>query len=141
MRLFGWSSSYSVYMPEIDDEHRAMFRLADALHRGVLAGDAQDRLEDLVREMIVKAAAHFVHEERLMRESRYPAYAWHKRQHESLAAKAIEFEKELRAGNREAALPFLQALAEWLRGHTAVTDRMMASYLRNRRRERLALAG
>jgi hemerythrin len=32
MSLFKWSSAHSVYLPEIDAEHRAIYRLGNELH-------------------------------------------------------------------------------------------------------------
>ena len=38
MSPFKWSSAHSTYLPEIDAEHRALYRLGDELHKALLAG-------------------------------------------------------------------------------------------------------
>ena len=45
MSLFKWSSAYSVYLPEIDAEHREIYRLGNELHKALLAGAARAQLK------------------------------------------------------------------------------------------------
>ena len=47
MSLFKWSNAHSVYLPEIDAEHRTLYRLGDELHKAVLAGADAARLQPL----------------------------------------------------------------------------------------------
>ena len=126
----------AVHVPEIDAEHREMFRAAADLRQALLDGDPTGRLALLCRRLAAELNAHFSHEERLMREAEYPAYIWHERQHRTARAKMAALERDVQRGDRQSIFDSLEALAGWMRDHTSVADRMIGSYLRNYWRER-----
>ena len=137
MGFFHRSGGYSIFIPEIDAEHRILFRLVDELATALHSHSRQTRsaaLESLVSHM----QDHFAHEERLMRASRYDALAWHKGQHDGARRQVRQFIKRIEEGDRKAGAELLQYLAGWLQNHMPVTDRMMAAYLRNFQRRRAA---
>ncbi len=140
MSLFQWSSACSVYLPEIDAEHREIFRLGDELHKALLAGAALPQLKPILANLLEAEEQHFRHEERLMRAMRYDALAWHKRQHDAARKKSRELVKRIEAGDTAAAGELLRYLSDWLRDHLSVPDRMMGAYLRNYLRFNTSLA-
>jgi len=131
MSSFKWSKHNAVYLPEFDQEHKSIFRMAEQLYQALLAGARLRTVEPLLRELSHEAQGHFKHEEEQMRSVRYPQFAWHKRQHDTVRAKVTEIKRCTRRGDREAVLEGVEFLGSWLRGHTAVTDRMMTAYLRD----------
>ena len=131
MSLFKWSSALSVYLPEIDAEHRAIYRLGDELHKALLAGADPAQLKPILVNLLESAEQHFRHEERLMRAVHYTAFAWHKRQHDAARKRAKALAKRIEAGDSAAAGELLKFLSDWLRDHMAVADRMMGARLRN----------
>ena len=140
MGLFKWSSAHSVYLPEIDAEHRALYRLGEELHQAVLAGAKPAQTRPILLNLLESAEAHFRHEERLMRAMRYTALDWHKGQHDAVRKRAKKQLKLLDSGHPDAAMELLQFLAIWLRDHLSVSDRMMGAYLRNYLRFNTSLA-
>ena len=136
MALFHWTQQYAVYLPEIDAEHRAMFLAGAELERAAAAHVPKARLREMIRALADHAEDHFTHEERMMREVRYEAFEWHKKQHDGVRRRLKEFGKRIEANDREAPGQMLEYLAHWLRDHTALTDRMMGARLRNFHRER-----
>jgi hemerythrin-like metal-binding protein len=137
MGLFHRSGGYTIFIPEIDAEHRTMFRLVDELATALDSGTPRARNEAL-QSIVSQMQLHFAHEERLMRDSRYDAFAWHKGQHDGARRQAKRFIKRIEEGDRKAGAEMLQYLAVWLQNHIPVTDRMMAAYLRNFERRRAA---
>ncbi len=137
MGSFHRRSGYLIFIPEIDAEHRTLFRLADEL---AAALDAHARLahSDLLQSLIYHIQHHFAHEERLMRASRYEALAWHKQQHNGARRQVKRFVRRIEQGEREAGSELLQYLGGWMQNHVLVTDRMMAAHLRNFERRRAA---
>jgi len=131
MSLFKWSSALSVYLPEIDAEHRAIYRLGDELHKALLAGAGPAQLKPILVNLLQAAEQHFRHEERLMRAIHYDACAWHKRQHDAARKRAKALAKRIAAGDSAAAGELLEFLSDWIRDHMAVADRMMGARLRN----------
>ena len=140
MSLFKWSNAHSVYLPEIDAEHRALYRLGDELHKAVLAGADLARLQPILANLLESAEQHFRHEERLMRAIHYTGFAWHKGQHDAVRKRARAATRRVAAGDSAAAGELLEFLSEWLRGHMAVADRMMSARLRNYLRFNTSLA-
>ena len=131
MSLFKWSSALSVFLPEIDAEHRAIYRLGDELHKAVLAGTEPEQLKAILANLLEAEEQHFRHEERLMRAIHYNAFAWHKKQHDAARKKSKALAERIEAGDADAANELLKDLAVWLRDHLSVPDRMMSASLRN----------
>lgn len=132
MGLFHRSGGYAVFISEIDAEHRTLFRLVEELRT------ARRTRGEVLQSLVSHMQAHFAHEERLMRASRYDALEWHKQQHDGARRQAKRFVKRIEQGDRKAAAEMLEYLAGWLESHVPVTDRMMAAYLRNFERRRAA---
>src|ERR1017187_6626536 len=122
MSLLKWNNGYSVYLPEIDAEHRAIFQLGDELHKAMLAGADVARLQPVLVNLLETAEQHFRHEERLMRAIHYTAFDWHKGQHDAVRKRSRALAKRIAGGDPAAAGELLEFLAEWLRGHLGVAD-------------------
>jgi len=131
MGLFKWSNACSVYLPEIDAEHRTIYRLANEFHKAILAGQDRERLKELAVALLEAEEQHFRHEERLMKAMHYSGTQWHKKQHDTARKQSKELAKRIDAGDAEAAVDVLKFLAQWLTDHITVADRMMGATLRN----------
>lgn len=131
MKKVRWSEQYKVHIPEVDAEHRSIYRIAGELQNAVLTGAGPERINSILQEALTHMAGHFAHEERLMTATTYPGTAWHKKQHDTATRRVLELEARIRAGEAGAAEELLDYLAAWLRDHLALTDRMMGAHLRN----------
>ena len=140
MSLFKWSSAQSVYLPEMDAEHRAIHGLGNELHKALLAGCEPAQLKPIQVSLLESMEQHFRHEERLMGAMHYSALAWHKRQHDAARKRAKALSKRMAGGDSAAACELLNFLSDWLRDHMSVSDRMMGAYLRNYLRFNTSLA-
>ncbi len=140
MSLFKWSSAHSVYLPELDEEHRKLYRVGDELHKALLAGAKAGTLQPILANLLALAEQHFRHEERLMRAIHYTAFDWHKRQHDAARKKLKSAAKRVAGGDSAIVAEMLDYLSEWLRGHMGVADRMMGARLRNYLRFNTSLA-
>ena len=135
MRPLRWDSSYSVFLPQVDAEHRSLFRLANELQTAVLSMAPQARLQETVQALASHIEEHFSYEERLMRSSGYETLTWHKAQHDGIRRRISRARKQAAKADREALLGFIEHITGWLRDHTGLTDRMMSAYLRNYERQ------
>ena len=140
MSSFKWSSAHSVYLPEIDAEHRGLFLLGEELQRAIAAGADVAGLRPVLVNLLESADVHFKHEERIMNASRYSAYAWHKKQHDAVRWRMRRFLRRIDAGDQSAAQELTEFLDSWLQTHTSVSDRMMGAYIRNFLRLNTAVA-
>jgi hemerythrin-like metal-binding protein len=131
MRPLRWTSSRSVFLPQIDAEHRSLYRLANELQSSLLAHAPEERVREAIRAFLADLEEHFAHEERLMRSTGYEIYDWHKRRHDGARRRIGNAVKEFENGDREALVELIEYLDGWFRDHTALADRMMSTYLRN----------
>ena len=134
MRPLHWNSSCSVFLPEIDAEHRTLFRLANELHVAASAHASEARVREALQAFLTDLEDHLSHEERLMRSTGYETYTWHKGQHDNARRRVRKAVKEFEAGDCGALVGLVEYLALWFRDHTGLTDRMMGAYLRNHER-------
>ena len=122
---------HAVFIPEIDAEHKNIFRLAEELRQAVVEGVPAVQAQAVLRELTARGEDHFAHEERLMRATHYPASAWHKRQHDTVRKRLKEFVPRIQGGEDQAAPLLLEFLSGWLRDHVRLADCMMAAHVRN----------
>jgi hemerythrin-like metal-binding protein len=134
MPRFRRSKSNTVFDPEIDHQHGEIDHAGEALQQACHSDASPARIMETVHALTAVIEAHFAHEERLMRRSHYEFFSWHKQQHDTLRRRVKEFAIEIEAGDRDAAPALHLFFNKWLHEHTGLTDRMMASFLRNRRR-------
>ncbi len=126
-----WCTGSEVWLPEIDAEHKEIIQLAGQVRAAIDYCALPGILDPLVRDLSRHLREHFAHEEKQMRSARYPLFAWHKSLHNAVRRRLEQMKTD-----REAVPPFLTFLGVWIRDHTSVADRMMASYLRNQGRGR-----
>jgi hemerythrin len=136
MQHFKWTKAHATFLPEVDAEHRNLFRMAEELHQAVHAGQETPQVQALMQSLIASIEEHFAHEERLMQAAQCESYEWHRQQHDTLRRKAKLFSEQLAAGDARAPVEFVKFSARWFKDHMSLTDRMMGAQLRNS--ERLA---
>jgi hemerythrin len=131
---FHWSESDSVFVPEIDSEHRAIFQATGALEQALDDHAPAFEVGAILHLLMACTEDHLAHEENLMFRSRYSAFAWHKQQHDTLRKRMRRYAALIERGDVQAGTALVEFLTHWLIDHTGVTDRMMGAHLRNRSR-------
>jgi hemerythrin len=84
MSLIKWRDEFSVGVAAVDHEHRELIELINELHELTKSGGGRERVVESLGEIYAQIAAHFALEEKMMRDSAYPALLEHKTDHESL---------------------------------------------------------
>ena len=133
MGLFAWSEEYSRTCPDIDREHKALFRLAEELQTAIDAGVAQPDLRALFARLVAYTRFHFDHEEALMREKGFPDIARHAMEHTKLAEKVARLERKF-DGGAEIDMETMRFLHRWLQHHICGTDQQVARFIRGPQR-------
>ncbi|GEM_PF-1975713 len=131
MRHFAWTSEHEVFIAQLDTEHRGLFEAAEAFAQALERKAPPAETRDCLRDLAAHIEDHLSHEEWLMQSVRYPLFAWHRQQHDTVRRRLKLFLPLVEEGNAEATEAFLDFLDGWLADHTGVTDRMMASFVRN----------
>jgi hemerythrin len=134
MRNFRWTKAIAMFVPELDEEHRTIFRTAGELQQAILEGAALVQVEEILHRLIAHAEEHFAHEERLMRSFHYPIFEWHRLQHETVRKRLKHFVPLIENGDQDAPTLLVEFLHQWLTNHLGLADRMMGAFLRNQQR-------
>lgn len=138
MAQLKWNQEQRIHLPELDAEHRNVYRLASELKNSIVKHAPKETITASLRALLDEVENHFSHEERMMKAARYPLIGWHKGQHDALRRRAAEASKLILSGDLQAGKEFLAHLNRWLHDHMAVADNMMGAALRNYQRSQAA---
>lgn len=127
-----WSTQFSVHNPEMDEQHKAIFRLANELQEGISNRQNGDALGRIIQELLDYTERHFAEEEHLMRQHNYPGYERHKMAHDQLTGQVLEFERKFHSGDGSFSAEMFQFLvSDWLVKHILGMDKLYAPYLQS----------
>ncbi len=73
MDLITWTEEMSVGVKALDDDHKMLIEMMNKLNDGILAGQSNLALEDVVESLVRYTRLHFAREERLFAQTGYPA--------------------------------------------------------------------
>jgi hemerythrin len=128
-----WTSTLSVGVPEIDEQHQELFRRIDRLLDAMLH---QDRSEvgQLLAFLHGFVLEHFAAEERLMAEVEYPDAERHILEHREFARGLAQVEADFAAHGATAAVVFRleQQTVGWLMDHVYFTDVALGRFVHAR---------
>jgi hemerythrin-like metal-binding protein len=122
-----------VGIEELDEDHH---KLGEVVGRLIDAIKDDDRLlaAGCAEALLVQCAAHFAHEQRLMREIGYASVARHRRAHDRFLATAREMLAEVRDRGLSAAfLRWVAQAHEWFGSHVVTEDLWLAQAIEKAR--------
>jgi len=123
-----WSPSLSVGVKDIDDDHKALFRLFHEAYQ-LSQSDANDgELYCLASELVLYTESHFKREEAIMSASFYGGCDEHFKKHQQLIARLKE-QFALVGSNNNSAFDFVVFLRDWFIAHIKHTDHDIAKYV------------
>lgn len=138
MQLFKWTKAHSVFVPEFDEEHKAISRAAAEFTEAVRGKAPLFQVQEILHRLIAEIEDHLAHEERIMRAQRYPLFEWHHQQHETARKRVRRFAPGAEAGDPEASEALIAFLSQWLKEHLGLADRMLGAFVRNHERAHAA---
>jgi hemerythrin len=114
-----WSDALSMFIPEIDLEHRHFIQLVNELNEAIVMRMDLEEIKKRMQAILDDAAAHFSHEEALFREWGYPGATEHGEKHAQVTLALREIMGRLEQGGTEyewieAGLQVKQALIDHL---------------------------
>jgi hemerythrin len=124
-----WGETLSVYVDEIDDDHRKLVDLYNLLDRAVREGSAENYTNAVMEELIACTVWHFRHEERLMIQYAYEGLETHSSEHRGLIKSAKELQQQLLQDGKPVSSEDVRFLERWLIGHIIGTDMDLGSFL------------
>jgi len=130
MPLIEWSNELSVGIDSIDEQHKKLVNMINALNDAKLNGSSNELLGKIFTGLAAYTQKHFAYEENMFAEHGYSDSEEHKRQHNELIAQVVELKEKFMVnpqGTINAEL--LQFLKRWLTNHIMRTDKDYAEFL------------
>jgi hemerythrin-like metal-binding protein len=123
----------SVGVRALDDDHKKIVALIDALFFHVKSLPCQESASKIIDKLVVLACEHFIHEEQLFAQTGYPDAASHAAKHAEMAEHVIAFQQEYK-NNPTNELLFKEAnfLWNWLVDHDLTFDKKYGPYLNSK---------
>jgi len=130
--LIVWQSLWNTDIPELDQHHIAMVdqlnRLVEILRQPAGTDGRQQKVEDTVNRYLRITREHFEWEEQQMRDTDFPGYARHKRDHTMLLAEVNQLLADIKHTQFSIDTATLRALKHWVIAHITLGDRSYAEY-------------
>jgi hemerythrin-like metal-binding protein len=123
MSYLKWSDKYSLNVVEIDEQHKKLVSLVNAMYDAMHAGKGRDMIGTVIAEFVAYTDYHFKAEERLLRKNGYPEYDEHKAMHDNLSRKAHSIREAFDKGHTPTAIEVMLLLTNWLNIHILEEDR------------------
>ena len=122
MTLLKWTDAFSVGIEEVDSEHQELVEMINGLHDVMQVGADYVQVVELLGKIYSQIAAHFAHEEKIMRNAHYPLYEAHKEDHETLLDDLREIMDEVEADGSFDAVALSGDLNRWFMDHFHTHD-------------------
>ena len=132
MSLLAWSSMFSVGVKDIDDQHKRLVDMANALNDAMKAGHGKDAVGKILNDLVSYTQNHFAFEERLMDKHKYPMSPQHKQEHKDLVKTVGEFKAKFEKGDAALTSEVMTFLRDWLSKHIMNSDKMFGKDLNSK---------
>lgn len=130
MPLIEWSADLSVGIDSIDEQHKKLVNMINALNDAMLTGSSNELLGKIFTGLAAYTQKHFAYEENMFAEYGYADSEKHKRQHSELIAQVVELKQNF-IENPQATITtdLMQFLKRWLTNHIMKTDKEYTEFL------------
>lgn len=99
MKLVEWDESFSIHVPEIDEQHKTWLDIINTLHESLLTSSGLETLtESTLQSMLDYAHKHFAYEEQFMRDIAFPDTDEHTLLHAQFLQKIHSLDNEIERG-------------------------------------------
>ena len=138
MIYFAWTSDIEIGHPEIDEQHKQLFLLGEAVVESLNSSGEQKPTEaqlqvfaTQLKGFIAYAQEHFKYEEGLMRSVGYPEAERHAKYHASLLTELIMHCNKVNWGENTNPVDLTSFLWNWLILHIDLADREVVVWLKS----------
>lgn len=124
-----WHATYESGVPEMDEQHRALFVLANRLLASITAGLDVQTISGHADALLTLAEQHFHDEEALMARCAYPGLAEHAVVHRQLLERGRQLAADCAEGECGAGDMFSYLAQKLVVRHILATDREYAAFI------------
>ena len=128
--IIAWNDSLATKIDLIDSQHKHLVDLTNELFRACrLGGDALDTVfKETMSRMVEYVRFHFGAEQEMLLRVKYPKFAEHKAEHDSLVKTILDTIKSY-GKSRFVPNNFVRFLRDWIVGHIGHSDKTYAAYI------------
>jgi hemerythrin-like metal-binding protein len=131
MSYFNWTSANEMGHPEIDDQHKQLFLLGEAVLESLQHLDQKNVAVAKINAFIASAREHFTYEEGLMRSAGYPGLDQHAKFHASLLADLRVHCDKVQWDPKTNPADLTKYLSDWLTLHIDLEERDLVAWLKS----------
>ena len=131
--LVTWSSTFTVGVKIIDDQHKGLLDLVNDMFNHVTGNENDEReyFSMVIQQAVQYVKVHFSTEEKIMIQTKFPGYAEHKKAHDTFILAIVENIRKFDAGKRLILSDFIKFLKEWILAHIAIMDKMYFAHFKS----------
>ena len=131
MAHFSWTDELATGNTFIDNDHRKLITMVNALFDAMAKGQANEIMSKVLNNLIIYTREHFAREEAEMERTHFAGTVAHKYEHSQLLAQVLELKTKLDTGGKVNAVAISGFLSDWLRSHILTVDMKLASALKH----------
>lgn len=132
MAFLDWSDAYSVRNKAFDVQHQKLFHLVSELHLAMFSKNGRETVAETIGDLIKYVNQHFCDEEREMEACGFPGLESHRKEHERLKKRVLDFQQHFHEKEDSMASElFGFLLGDWLVKHILDMDKEYAPYMRS----------
>ena len=124
-----WSDALSAGHDRIDSDHRELIDIFNRLNDAMVLGHGSEIIKTTLAELTAYTVEHFAREEEMMRKTRYPEFAAHKRAHDDFVAKVADLKAKVDSGEGTVTIEVMEFVKDWLTAHICRVDRQLGHFL------------
>ena len=124
-----WKNKYSVSVKSIDDQHKQLVHLINALNNAMLYEKGRDKVSQIIKGLVDYTVFHFDYEENLLKKNGYSEFDSHKKIHTKFIDTIKEFQNEFEYDGKELSKEVMDFLKKWLIEHIMGTDQKYSELL------------
>ncbi|MCB1316255.1 MAG: bacteriohemerythrin, partial [Leptospiraceae bacterium] len=125
-----WNDSFSVGVPEMDDQHRNLFDILNELNAAMNANKSRETIESIIAQLSEYIVNHLRDEEQLLRKYNYPDLAKHEQSHKKFVEKVNELTGALlQDDSRILGYDIMNFVGDWLVSHIQKVDRQYGAFI------------
>ena len=130
LKIIEWNPRLAIGIKVIDMRHRTLLRITNDLFTSFLydrtVADAYFRT--IARRTVEFIRQHFIIEETMMEETRYPCLEEHRKQHREFIKELLKHIRRFETVPRRVPNRFARFLRNWILTHIAITDKKYGLY-------------
>ncbi len=132
MPLIQWNNELSVGINSIDEQHKILVNMINALNEAMISGQTKQILIEILDSLAAYTVNHFGYEEDLFAQYGYAQSQAHINEHHALVEQVKNLQNKVDNGDFMISVEVMVFLKDWLINHILKTDKAYAEFLKDK---------